>query len=215
MLARRWLARADAATAVDEFVAAELRALGSKAPLVVPHFAPDQRGERISLPASDINVVHAGSIALSDPEARIADLLEPFEAALVCNPNLRLHLVGRLTDAETACVQASPAKARIVAHGVQSFARSLGLQHAADALILVGSRKTRVPPSKLAEYLATDAPVIACGAGEWRKDARIDDVDPVSALAGLRKNAVRARLNRAPAARETAARLLEILRAGD
>ena len=187
-IARGWLAAADLVTCVDSSIAAELKRLGARNPRVAPHFAPTSAPEPVTLPANDINVVHTGSIALSDPLARIGNLIEPFEQALTRNPALHLHLVGRLTEAEVAAVRASPAQARITLHGVQPLARSLGLQHAADALVLVGSSKTHVPPSKITEYLATDAPIIVCGDGAWRNDPRVAGAAPAAeAFAALRK----------------------------
>lgn len=211
MIARRWLGRADLVVAVDRFIAAELAALGAGAPEVIPHFAPDALPAPAALPPDTINVVHAGSVSLSDPEARIDDLLSPFAAALARNPRLRLHFVGRLADAEVKAVRRSPAAEAIALLGVRSFEETLAIERAADALALIGSEKTRVPPSKFAEYLSADAPIIVCGAGGWRKDERIEDSDPAAAMAGLVKGAKRARLNRAPTARESARRLLDLM----
>lgn len=210
-LARRWLARADLVTAVDPFVAQELRGLGAKRAEVLAHFAPPDLAERVDLGADDLHVVHTGSIALSDPAADIGAMLGPFEAALGSNPRLRLHLVGRLTEAEAARAAASPAAARIALHGVVPLARALGFQQAADALIYVGSPKTRVPPSKIVEYLATTKPVVACGEGGWRADPRVDDRDPTAALAALRRGAVRPEVATPPGLEETADRLLSLL----
>lgn len=211
-IARLWLRQADAVTAVDRFVAGELAGLGAAAPEILPHFAPDLMPPPAALPPESINIVHAGSIALSDPEARIDDLIDAFVAARDRNPRLRLHLVGRLTDAEVEAARRPPAGEATTIIGVRTFEETLAIERAADALVLVGSAKTRVPPSKIAEYLATDAPIIVCGEGAWRKDERIEDRDPAEAMAGLVKNGKRARLNRAPTARESAARLLDLLK---
>jgi hypothetical protein len=108
-------------------------------------------------------------------------------------------------------VRRSSAAAAISIHGVRTFEETLALERSADALALVGSEKTRVPPSKIAEYLASDAPIIACGAGGWRKDERIEDCDPEETMAALAKGGKRSRLRRAPSARESAARLLHLM----
>ncbi|MBY0423022.1 MAG: hypothetical protein K2Q06_12020, partial [Parvularculaceae bacterium] len=189
--ARDWLGQADLVTAVDPFVAEEMRALGAKRVVVLPHFMPPDIAEPVALHGAALNVVHTGSIALSDPEADIGEILRPFAKALKRNPALLLHFVGRLTDEEQNAAQTSPAAARIVLHGVQPLARALGFQRAADALIYVGSPKTRVPPSKIVEYLAATAPIIACGRGDWRADPRVDPSDPEAALANLVRGAAR------------------------
>lgn len=211
MLARRWLRNADLVTCVDASIQAELARLGARDARVLPHFMPDGRGADVALPANDINIVHTGSIALSDPEARIEDLLAVFAGAQCRNANLRLHLVGRLTDEEQSKVAQSAAVARISVHGVLPLEQSLGFQRAADALVLVGSAKTHVPPSKITEYLATTAPIIACGPGDWRNDPRLDDADPVEALAGLRKGDLRKHSATAPDLDHTARELLSWL----
>ncbi|GAM97922.1 TPR/glycosyl transferase domain protein [alpha proteobacterium U9-1i] len=211
-IARRWLRQADLVTCVDSSIQAELKALGAGDPRIAPHFAPVGDVAPVTLSADDINVVHTGSIALSDPEARIEDLLSPFEGALARNPALRLHLVGRLSAAERAAIEASPARARIDDHGVQPLETALGFQRAADALTLVGSRKTHVPPSKITEYLAADAPIIACGEGDWRKDPRVNEQSPRAAFAALTKGAKRGPGPRAPRVDEVAAQLYDWMR---
>ena len=186
MLARRWLARADLIVAVDPVIATELAALGARAARVITHVAAPPPPPA-PLPSDSINVVHTGAIALSDPDCRVADMLDPFVAALAVNPTLRLHLAGRLTDGERATLAASPAAARWVDHGVLTLDAARALQAGADALIFVASPKMHVPPSKITEYLTCDVPIIACGAGPWRADPRTPPGDPTDALANLRK----------------------------
>ena len=211
VIARDVLAQADLVTCVDRFVAAELRGLGARDPQVLAHFQPPDMATEIILPAEDVNVVHSGSIALSDPEADIETLLVPFEEAVVANPGLRLHFVGRLTDAESGRAARSPARDRIVVHGVRPYAESLGFQRAADALALVGSRKTRVPPSKIVEYLATSKPIVACGDGDWLKDERLAGALRPAALSRLGKGGTATRGAMPPTAREAAEALAGLL----
>lgn len=180
------LRRADVVTAVDAVVAAELAALGARDPQVIPHVPPPAQPPA-ALPAATINVVHTGSIALSDPSCRIEDLLAPFATAARANPQLRLHFAGRLMAAERAAIAAAPIASACVDHGVVTLAQSRALQAGADALIFVASGKMHVPPSKIVEYLTCEAPIIACGDGPWRRDPRTPAGDPVAALAGLHK----------------------------
>jgi glycosyltransferase involved in cell wall biosynthesis len=208
-LARAWLKRADAVTCVDRFIAAELEGYGAHAPVVLPHFMPPEAAEKVSLPEETLNVVHTGSIALSDPAADIHELLAAFAAARALNPRLALHLVGRLTDEETAAARGI---AGVFLHGVQPYAMALGYQRAADALIYLGSSKTRVPPSKIVEYFAAQAPIVAVGSGDWRADPRVDTADPVDVLANLRRGQRRAMDALEPTLNDAAEALFAILR---
>lgn len=204
LLAQRWIPQADLIACVDQFVCEEMRLLGARDPKILPHFAPPEIATIVVLPLEALNLVHAGSIILSDPEARIADLLGPFEKALAENPQLKLHFVGRLSADELAIIDRSPARHRIAAHGVRTFAESLGFQSMADGLILLGSRKTRVPPSKIVEYLETDRPIFIAGEGSWRSDPRLTGCQAIEALAKLTKGARRKPGARAPSAAEVA-----------
>jgi glycosyltransferase involved in cell wall biosynthesis len=212
MIARHLLREADAVTAVDSAIQGELRGLGAKHVEVLAHFAPPLPPNAEPLPADTINVLHAGAIALSDPLAEISQILGPFETAWSVNPRLRLHLAGRISDAERAAIEASPARAAIIRHGPVPFAQSLAMQAGADALIFVASRKMHVPPSKIVEYLALDKPIVACGEGPWRADPRAPKGDPAEAMAALTKGqSGDPSLPRPPTAAEAVAQLAAIL----
>jgi hypothetical protein len=174
-------------TAVDPVVAGEATRLGARNSRVLPHFISDVLPPPADLPKDVLNVVHAGSIALSDPDARIGALLQSFELAWTRNPQLRLHLVGRLTDAEQADAKSSPAASAIQIWGVLPLDGALAMMAAADALIFVASSKMHVPPSKIVDYMMFETPIIATGAGPWRQDPRCPADDPVEALARLNK----------------------------
>lgn len=212
ILAHRLLPRADLVTAVDPAVAAEVRSLGARNVHVLPHFVAEMRATPAELPKDLLNIVHAGSIALSDPEAGIAALLGPFEAALARNPALRLHLVGRLTDEERRAAVTSSAASAIRLWGPLPLDGALAMMAAADALVFVASAKMHVPPSKIADYLTFDVPIIACGDGPWRKDERVPPGDPAEAMARLKRGDGRNIAFIPPNATETAARLLQLMR---
>ena len=193
LVARTILPKASLVLAVDETVAAEAKALGAKAVSVLPHFVQDlsSDADMPALPAEDINIVHVGSVSLSDPEARIGDLLQPFEQARQNNSKLRLHLIGRLTEVELHAVTSSPEAEAITVWGVVSLERAFSFMRAADALAFVASWKMHVPPSKLVDYLMFDKPIIAAGVGPWRDDPRSPKGDTILLLADLRKNSRR------------------------
>lgn len=213
--ARRLLAKTNLVLAVDDQIAAEMRGLGGRNVHTLAHFAPDIEPEPVTLDSATINIVHAGSIALSDPEARIEELLGPFNEAASTRPDLRLHLIGRLTDGEVATANASASAGQIAVHGPVSYARALGWMQAADALALVASRKMHVPPSKIVDYSRFDAPIIACGEGPWRDDPRASGQPASDMFASLQRGAGRNYDWKAPTPAETAARFLDLARAAE
>ena len=191
LLARRLLPRASLVTAVDSFVAEEVKSLGATAVEVLPHFTFSTAPPAAKLPEDRVNVVHAGSVALSDPQSNIMQMLEPFERARQSNPALLLHLVGRLTDRETDAVARSSSASEIVVYGPKPLADALSFMAGADALIFVASAKMHVPPSKFVDYLMFNKPIIATGDGPWRADSRISKSDAALQLQQLVKRSPR------------------------
>jgi glycosyltransferase involved in cell wall biosynthesis len=212
-IAKRWLSKADLVTCVDDHVAREMQSLGAGHAKVLAHFAPPSLGAPAALTANALNLVHAGSIMLSDPLADIEEILRPFENAVADNQTLRLHFVGRLTDLERDKVRKSAAARAIELHGVKPYDEALGYIAGADGLVYIASKKGKVPPSKIVEYLATEKPIFACGQGPWRDDPRVDNADPAASMAALRKGDVRKPAARPPSAADTAARLIALFEA--
>jgi glycosyltransferase involved in cell wall biosynthesis len=166
-LARRWLRDCDGAIAVNEAIAKEIKAYAPHLPIkIIGHFAIAQTAS-VALPAGQINLVHTGSLSLSDPGTRIDDLLGAFRSAFATAPSLHLHLVGRLTDVERAAILQSGLAAAISMHGVQPLDIALAYQAAAHGLVLVGAPDCPHEPGKAAEYRAAEKPIIAIGAPSW------------------------------------------------
>jgi glycosyltransferase involved in cell wall biosynthesis len=211
-LAKVLLRKADLVTAVDPVVAAEVSRLGADNVHVLPHFVASVKPAAVKLPKDTLNVVHAGSIALSDPEADIRDMLHPFENARKSNLQLSLHLVGRLRDDEAEAARTSPAAEAISIRGHVPLSEALSFMAAADALIFVASAKMHVPPSKIVDYLMFDTPVIACGSGPWLKDPRVEAEDPEKKLAALKRGNKRVSGFHPPTAADSATRLLGLMR---
>ncbi|RYG38493.1 MAG: hypothetical protein EON93_01960 [Burkholderiales bacterium] len=210
LIASSLLPRASIVTAVDDVVAREAQRFGGKNVRKMPHFTPDlaPQSNTSFLPHDMTNVVHVGSIGLSDPVARISHLLEPFEVAWRKNPALRLHFVGRLTDSERDAVAASAAVSAIKLWGVVPLDQAYGFMREADALAFIGSSKMHVPPSKIADYLMYDTPIVAAGTGPWRQDPRTPTDDAATSLASLTKHAKRQTGDRAMTASEAASLML-------
>ncbi len=209
LLAGRLLARADLALAVDPVVGAEASKLGARRVVILPHFVAGTMPTPARLPGG-VYLLHAGSVALSDPDADIRDLLGPFEVASSRNADLRLVFVGRLTDAEACAIAASPASSRIETLGVRPLEETLALMAGADGLVFVASGKMHVPPSKLVDYLAVGRPIIACGDGAWRADPRVPPGEAALAMSDVAA-APRSSAPKPPTADESASQLLALL----
>lgn len=213
LLARRLLPKADLILAVDPVVAKEMETLGANSPIVLPHFTTDTPPVPAELSPDNLHVVHAGSIALSDPQADIGQLLRAFEAAYARNPALQLQMVGRLTDIELASIKASTANQAIKIHGALSFEDALKIMAGSDALAFVASAKMHVPPSKITDYLMMDRPIVACGDGPWRKDPRVSSADPIEEMAHLKRGDKRNVQYAPPTATEMASLLIARMKA--
>ena len=168
-LARRMLRSADAFSSTTSLIAGEISKLVPNTAITVfenvadPVAAPAQFEEGLT------HIVHTGSFGLSDPTRKLAPILGGFAAAQ--NPDLRLHLVGRLRADELALIAGSPVSQQIQLHGVVDYDTSRSLQAAADILLLVTSPNTPHVPGKLSEYRAADRPILAIGGGQWQEIA--------------------------------------------
>lgn len=210
LVARCLLPKADLVLAVDPVVAAEARRLGARDPQVLEHFTSDDPVEPFRYEGGGLNILHAGSIALSDPEARIEDLVSPFEAACATRHDLVLNFAGHLTGTEQARIAASPACDAIRQFGPVPYETARAMMAGADALVLVASAKMHVPPSKITDYLAFDRPVVACGAGPWRADPRLPGEPAADLLKRLARGAGRNTPARPSTSRAAAAHFLDL-----
>ena len=169
------LTQADHVVAVSEAIGAEVsRLAGSEHPpvSVIGHFARAS-DSRFVFAGEGPHLLHSGRFTLSHPERRIEPVLEAFAKARVELPNARLHLVGRLTQAEIEAVSASPNNAHVTLHGEVAYDSALAMQSAADGLVLF-QQGTSALPGKLSEYLLSQAPILVVGTGPWR--ARLTDL---------------------------------------
>lgn len=185
-IARHLLARADLVTGVTEPIVREAKRY-TRAPVrLLKHFQPAPRpGERLE-PKTQTHLAHTGSFTYSDSGRLIDPVLEAFERAAERRGDLVLHLAGRLTKSEEDAVRDHEFADRIRLHGIIDFEASLALQAAADALLVTASPRALTPPGKLAEYLATRKPVIACGDGPWRTHAPGPREDAAARMIALR-----------------------------
>jgi len=210
LVARRLLPKADLVLAVDPVVAAEAGRLGARNPQVLEHFTSDDPVQPYSYEGNGLNILHAGSIAFSDPDALIEELLAPFEAACATRSDLILNFAGRLTDAEQGRIAASSAAYAIRQFGPVSYEDARAMMAGADALAFVASAKMHVPPSKIADYLAFDRPLVACGNGPWRADPRVPAEPAENVLRSLYRGSGRNTAAQPITSRAAAARFLEL-----
>jgi glycosyltransferase involved in cell wall biosynthesis len=195
--------RASRVTAVTAPIAQELVARHPRARVVhLPNgFDPAALAaagdERATLDPARFSLVYTGSGGIDGKDPR--PFLRALERLLADEPALRERLevviAGSFTEDELAAMRA-PALAGVVrVLGRVEHARALGLQRAADGLLLITSvGVTQVATAKLYEYLAVRKPILALAhrnaaaellaASGGHVSARPDDEDAI--LAGLR-----------------------------
>jgi glycosyltransferase involved in cell wall biosynthesis len=120
--------------------------------------------ERSTLDPSRFSLVYTGSGGVDGKDPR--PFVRALDRVLSADPSLRdrfeLVVAGNFTEQETAALRA-PALAGVVRLlGRVEHARALGLQQAADGLLLVTSvGVTQVATAKIYEYLAARKPIFA------------------------------------------------------
>ena len=213
-LARALLSRADLVTAATPTIRDEAERLGARAPIVLPQPGPPPARPETRDHDGPLALLHTGSFSLSQAERRIGPLLDLFGAARAGGFDLRLRLVGRLTEAERTAARAAGAQVRPSVPMDEAWA----LQREADVLVLVAADGTDAVPGKLAEYAASGRPVLCLGGGAWRADVPGADRPPLSLLTELRAPEARMALARAQAylavtAEDVARRLVHAMEA--
>lgn len=215
-VAARWLARASLVTGVDAGMTAEVSELSGQSACELPHFlspAPEPVGDPAPVAPGRpdaVRLLYTGAFSLSDPNRSLEPVVTAFEAAHAAEPALELHHAGRLTPAEAARLDASPAAAAIHAHGRVSLARAREMQSRAHALLLTAAPGAPCVPGKYYEYAETGRPVIAVGRGSWRDRLGLP-ADAVAAMTAVaRGEAVPGPSAFIPTVGEVADRLLSL-----
>jgi glycosyltransferase involved in cell wall biosynthesis len=177
-LVARWLMQqADAVVGVSPIVLEESVTFSANAKskrsttnhAVIGHFASPYEGPPHSILTDEtFNIVHTGSVQLSNPLSRIDELLAAFEAFQVQKPEARLWLAGRLSGIEVAKVHSSASTSKIRLLGSLPMEEARALQKGADALALVSGPSSHALPGKISEYETTGLPILIAGDGPWR-----------------------------------------------
>ena len=130
--------------------------------------APDEGGNAGVLDPQRFSLVYTGRFGSygRDPAPLVEALGELARTDPDAASHLELVVAGPLTEAEAELMRTDVAPTRIVVAGSLPRERALGLQRAADALLLVASQeRSQLLNFKLFEYLATDRPILALAAG--------------------------------------------------
>lgn len=144
--------------------------LGAEAVTLANGFEPDdvaRASPADGLLSSDRHsLVHTGRMAFSDRSPK--PLLEAVNRIERRDPGLagRLELAfaGPLSTAERTAIDGPFQHARVRALGTLDYPVSLGLQRAADSLVVITGRERRSEAtSKLFEYLAAETPILVLG----------------------------------------------------
>jgi glycosyltransferase involved in cell wall biosynthesis len=177
-LERRVATGADALVAVTVPIADDLsRRFGRPATVLTNAFDPEEVsavGDDGLLDPDRFSVVHTGRMAYAGRSpvplldaVRMLKREQPGVAA-----RLEVVLAGPLSAEEEPLVRAADLADTVRAVGTLDRPRTLRLQHAADALLVLAEGSSRrVATGKLFEYLATDAPILVLG--EETEAARI------------------------------------------
>jgi glycosyltransferase involved in cell wall biosynthesis len=170
-IAKWTLGQADALVGVSDVVLSEALKLSksrTSASKVIGHFAQGYEGSPRQLPGDRFNIVHTGSIGLSNNLSDATMLLKDFEGLAAVRPDVHLWLAGRLSALEVEQFKSSPFAARITLMGVVSLDDARALQLGADALAIVSGPQSHALPGKFSEYLTAGHPILTAGTGPWQ-----------------------------------------------
>jgi glycosyltransferase involved in cell wall biosynthesis len=209
LLERLVVAGADCIVGVTKPIVEDLRArFGVEAALITNGFDPEEvavDGLDPLLDPERRSLVHTGrmAIARSTPQP----LLEAFrylrqEAPEVAD-RMELVFAGPLSQAEEQLLTAPGLAGNVRWVGALERERTLALQRAADALLVVteGAGRSSVATGKLFEYLGARRPILVLGEGteaarivsETGAGITTSASDPVAIAAGLRRIAAHSR----------------------
>jgi glycosyltransferase involved in cell wall biosynthesis len=169
-LERRVATGADALVGVTEPIADDLsRRFDRPATVLTNAFDPEEvtdSGNGGLLDPDRFSVVHTGRMAYAGRTP--VPLLEAVRVLKRDRPRvaarLEVVLAGPLTAEEEPLVRAADLSDTVRPVGTLDRPRTLQLQHAADALLVLAEGSSRrVATGKLFEYLATDAPILVLG----------------------------------------------------
>jgi glycosyltransferase involved in cell wall biosynthesis len=169
-LERRVVTGADALVAVTQPIADDLsRRFDRPVTVLTNAFDPEEvtnGGESGLLDPVRFSVVHTGRMAYAGRSP--VPLLEAVRALKRDRPQvaqkLEVVLAGPLSAEEEPLVRAADLSDTVRAVGTLDRPRTLRLQQAADALVVLAEGSSRrVATGKLFEYLAADAPILVLG----------------------------------------------------
>ena len=193
-LERRVVDTADAVVAVHEATAIDLANRCRVAVQVLPNGWDPVLAEALVpvAPKSEVfTVVHTGTMAAvpgRDPRAFLRAV-----ARVAAEPGprpLRLVLAGSQGPEDRALLDDRGLDGVVDHLGTLPHGESLGLQRAADLLVVLAAERSTAAPAKVYEYLAADRPVLVLGAASESARivegsgmgvaARIDDEDAIA-----------------------------------
>jgi glycosyltransferase involved in cell wall biosynthesis len=175
-LERTTLTRADLVLGVTEPIVEDAkRRLGVRAELLTNAFDPEEQVDP-ALAAELVRpgrttLVHTGRMAVSGSTPK--PLLDALELADDLGDRLDVVLAGPLSEDERGLIARAEERGLVRWVGALERERTLALQRAADALLVVteGSTRKSVATGKLFEYLAATKPILVLG--EETEAARI------------------------------------------
>ncbi|MEO0398464.1 MAG: glycosyltransferase [Pseudomonadota bacterium] len=169
----KWaLSRADIISAPSNRMLDEAKSYAPQAKsLLLPQPSPspanvNNKGKSNAERTHEFIVLHTGSFSLSHAGRTIAETLSLFKSAKEQRSNLRLHLIGRLTQDEQELARAIDG---VHILGLKTMMETWEAQRSADLLLLAAAPDTEIVPGKLSEYHASGRPLVVVGGGAWAK----------------------------------------------
>lgn len=167
-IAKKTLRYASAVTAVSNPVMVEARKYVKQGTpeCIISHFSNEievKKEDFYPFDQNKLNLLHTGSMTLSDHRRNIAPLLEALEVVHKQRQELVLHIAGVLTSKELALLKKSSVPS--VYHGSIPLNKSRALQYKADALLIYTPNNSHALPGKFAEYIIAKRPIYYLGTG--------------------------------------------------
>lgn len=134
---------------------------------IIGHFATDYIGAPYIFPNDYFNLVHTGSISLSNPLSEFEEFFTEFENVAVKRKDLRLWLSGQLNDDEINLIKSSNVADQVNILGAVSMDVARAMQKGADALLIVSGANSHALPGKFSEYSYCNKPIILSRKGKW------------------------------------------------
>lgn len=177
-LEKKVLRIADAVIATSRTTASEFEAIAGREVITITN-GFDEADRTNEAPSEKFCLAHIGSLLTGrDPKILWEVLAELTEENKRFKEDLRLKLVGAVSEEVLQSVKAAGLEAFLELHGYVAHEEALALQKEARVLLLleINKEETRgIIPGKLFEYMAARRPIIAIGPEGWEAGVLLEE----------------------------------------